>query len=222
MQRKATWNTEEGENGFPGSDAERKSREGERWSEQWIERGKTACSGFMGKSSFQWKLQDSNNIDSVAWRRRENMQRHDRSDDCTMMEMLSEWLGWETQIEDIVEKQSKEEQKEYSVCLSIGERGAEASEKRGRGRRRFFCVTEREWGKGDNASEGAHSGEPGSILTDSYSLRLVYMCVCIWEENGEEDRKSHYACKSSAQGAFIQPPCVYVRAQQQQHPSRHS
>lgn len=42
----------------------------QRWSEQWTERGKAACNGFVGKTSFQRRLQDNINSDSETGRQR--------------------------------------------------------------------------------------------------------------------------------------------------------
>lgn len=44
----------------------------------------------------------------------------------------------------------------------------------------------REWGKGDNASEGTSSGEPESmqsIPTDSYRLQCVHVCLAETQKN---------------------------------------
>lgn len=99
-------------------------------------------------------------------------------------------------------------------CLSaIGERGAEASQQRGRGRRQFFCVTEKRVGEGrqgDNASKGANSREPQSIPTDSYSLCIVCMCACIWAG----DRKLYYVCKSCSGSVYAACKCLHVKPQQ--------
>lgn len=105
-------------------------------------------------------------------------------------------------------------------CFSAsGERGAEAREQRGKGRRYFFCVTESEWGKGGReimrAREQTVASQRASALTDSCGRCKVH--VSIWEEEGEEDRKLCYVCKSCSGSVYTSSLCLCVRQQQQFH-----
>lgn len=75
----------------------------------------------------------------------------------------------------------KKKKKEYGVCLSVVERGAEASEQEREGAALVFCVTERRVGEGKGGREIMRAREQTVAshcqLTDSYSLCIV--CVCV-------------------------------------------
>lgn len=77
----------------------------------------------------------------------------------------------------------------------------------------FLCHWKRvgEGTQGDNASKGANSRKPESILTDSYSLCIV----CNWDEEWKGDRKLYYVCKNCSESVYADSLCLYVRPQQQ-------